>query len=415
MSTATTKPATRGPEIARSPRPKPPAAPANPLDKYLDLRAAESEDAAFAAHHRHLNRIAAHRADYQTVLVKTLAANGHPGTVTLRHSAVADARTAETADRDLPELAAALAADIAAREAALRSDLDATLDQMVRDRRVGVIDWGRKPGVCTFTFHLCRTEVETGAWKTLVGGREREMVQRHHHTRHKHHLIGAKAHPLPAPEVARPARVQALLDAIPPGVRGEVRVVDGTLISKSVDPWDEEGARWVETESIPVQTRDPAVVLGDYVLTGWTVEEVEEEQRQRRLAEAKREEERRLAEAQRERERRRAAVWSEDEDDDRPVKKAARKRAGSRDSGWAQSYSVGEVVLGTLGVLLALAVVGGLIWGVVWLVNLVVANWDAILHVLKIIGAVIVTLASFVTLGLLLWNDPEFRQWLNLD
>lgn len=404
MSTATTKPATRGPEIARSPRPKPPAAPANPLDKYPDLRAAESEDAAFAAHHRHLNRIAAHRAAYQTVLAKTLAANGHPGTVTLRHSAVADVRTAETADRDLPDLRSALAADIAAREAALRSDLDANLDQMVRDRRVGVIDWGRKPGVCTFTFHLCRTEVETGAWKTLVGGREREMVQRHHHTRHKHHLIGAKAHPLPAPEVARPARVQALLDAIPPGVRGEVRLVDGTLISKSVDPWDEEGARWVETESIPVQTRDPAVVLGDYVLTGWTVEEVEAEQHQRRLAEEKRE-----------RERRRAAVWSEDEDDDRPVRKSARKRAGARDRGWAQSYSVGEVVFGTLGVLLALAVVGGLVWGVVWLVGLIIANWDAILHVLKIIGIALLSVAGLVTLGLLVWNDPEFRKWLNLD
>lgn len=412
MSTTTTKPTTRGPEIARNPRPAPPAAPANPLDRYPDLRAAESEDAAFAAHHRHLNRIAALRADYQTALAKTLAANGHPGTVTLRHTPVADVRTAETADLALPALRSALAADVAAREAAVRSDLDAALDQMVRDRRVGVIDWGRKPGVCTFTFHLCKTEVETGAWKTLVGGREREMVQRHHHTRHKHHLIGAKAHPLPAPEVARPARVQALLDGIPPGVRGEVRIVDGTLISKSVDPWQEEGARWVETESIPVQTRDPAVVLGDYVLTGWTVEEVEAEQRQRRLAEAKREEERRWVTRHT---RETADDWPEDDDDDRPVKRVDRKRAGPRGRGWAQSYSVGDIVIGTLEVFLALAVVGGLLWGGVWLVNLVIAHWDAIRHVLKLAGIALLSLAGLVTLGLLVWNDPEFRKWLNLD
>jgi hypothetical protein len=95
-------------------------------------------------------------------------------------------------------------------------------------------------------------------------------------TRHEHHLMNVTEL---APGFARwpvPTRVEVLIVSAPSWVRPQLRIVEGTVVVERTITWEssKSATRVIDERDVPVYAPDPALVLGDFVLAGWSEEEI---------------------------------------------------------------------------------------------------------------------------------------------
>ena len=160
------------------------------------------------------------------------------------------------------------------------------LEQAAETNLVGRIEW--------LGDHACRFDFfEKERSRGLTTNRTRTV-------QHTHELIDARKARLPAYRVKQPARCKVLIRAMPVWMQKHAYIVTGTQIAANLDQVDEreepnelvETARWLTrsvrsgaqavrdsgrqigrrvnrlASSIEI-LKDPALVIGDYVLTGW--------------------------------------------------------------------------------------------------------------------------------------------------
>ena len=108
--------------------------------------------------------------------------------------------------------------------------------------------------------------------------------KRSHTRRHEHHLIEAKKHAIGDPTLSIPRKYQELVVAIPGWLRPVVRIVSGSHTCADVVEQERKAKRWLKEEVVSSRVEvyfDPAIVIDDYVLTGWGEQEIAEADRQR--------------------------------------------------------------------------------------------------------------------------------------
>lgn len=107
---------------------------------------------------------------------------------------------------------------------------------------------------------------------------------------HQHHVIHAiECRPDDA-FIHVPAFHHKIIESIPEWLQPHLALVEGTLISAQQFEIEAEEREFSSTEVVPHYHNDPALVLGQFVLTGWGPREIQEELRQRESSEAERSE-----------------------------------------------------------------------------------------------------------------------------
>ena len=98
----------------------------------------------------------------------------------------------------------------------------------------------------------------------------------HRLARHEHHALDTYVTTIANSTVVMPPNVQRLVDTIPDWLRSITRVVDGTLIRELVVEQDVRREQWNEVTSRdePVYDLEPAVIINQFVLTGWGPREI---------------------------------------------------------------------------------------------------------------------------------------------
>ena len=94
---------------------------------------------------------------------------------------------------------------------------------------------------------------------------------------HRHDIIDADLMPWPAREIRMPERVRRLLDHLPATLRPATTILSGTEIYRAATRrhiHTEHHTRVDVKDETHVFQRDPAVLIGDTVLTGWTDDEL---------------------------------------------------------------------------------------------------------------------------------------------
>jgi len=137
------------------------------------------------------------------------------------------------------------------------------LDVLLETEQVGRIEWASQ-GVCSFSFFTFNRRVRET---------HREILTESLLTWRQHHLVQATAYSLAEYSAPKPNRVSTFLAATPDWLKPFIRVVDGLLVREF-------------THEMPLgisrAVRDPALCFGDAVLLGWTMGEVNGEQRLKR-------------------------------------------------------------------------------------------------------------------------------------
>lgn len=99
------------------------------------------------------------------------------------------------------------------------------------------------------------------------------------------HLINASERKWDENGVVIPRRIMPLLDSIPEWIKPSLKVVEGTLMRELIIEQDLEDIEQLSTETTAVHTiediekweDDPALVVGPFVLAGWSDAEVQKE------------------------------------------------------------------------------------------------------------------------------------------
>jgi hypothetical protein len=169
----------------------------------------------------------------------------------------------------------------------------AALDRFASGQTVGLIEWFGDDACLFHFFSETVVQQETGQHQKR-GRKRRRRIDRgtmevtqtvthvtegtnvHRHARHEHHLMCAKA--CRPGEQVRPVPEPAwrLVQAIPPWLQPQVRIVEGDCIRERIierevrtDPWRKEQKETIrELQSVHYHV-DPAITLDCYVLTGW--------------------------------------------------------------------------------------------------------------------------------------------------
>jgi hypothetical protein len=208
----------------------------------------------------------------------------------------------------------ALFADLVRRSKRLAADSAAALRLMVEKERAGTARWPC-PDSCEYVFHTrCLTEwapaQERVSSRRIEGGTlhrtESDFQRTVRHVSHRHVLVEARKVPLPDSCVGYPERIARLIRLAPSWL--PLSVIVGTQLQERLIERD-VGAETltVVSENVVYDPVDPALAVGDVVLTAWTQVEVEEEWRQRE-SRRKVEEERRSAEEEQQRQEERQAA-----------------------------------------------------------------------------------------------------------
>jgi hypothetical protein len=95
-------------------------------------------------------------------------------------------------------------------------------------------------------------------------------------TKHEHHLMDTTER---SPQFVRwplPTRVEEWVMTTPTWLRSQLRVVEGTVILERSVTWEttQTTTRVLAERDEPVFAPDPALILGDFVLTGWSEPEM---------------------------------------------------------------------------------------------------------------------------------------------
>ena len=192
---------------------------------------------------------------------------------------------------------------------AIASQLLMSLHVLVERQVVGIIDW-YDDTACKLHFYRhivtqdqirtkatqrSSTAVNADTSRTITTEHFEQLKGRNTHSieRHEHRVVDAETR---EPDQARhliPHKHKSFLDHIPHWILKYVRILEGNLTYESI------GSRTVRVETFqskPIRTGihketlpvvrtpdelDPAILLGHFVLTGWTQREIEQEKRQR--------------------------------------------------------------------------------------------------------------------------------------
>jgi hypothetical protein len=107
-------------------------------------------------------------------------------------------------------------------------------------------------------------------------------VGRHIHrwSRHEHHVMNAFHTAIRNSKVIMPPKVQRLVNSIPEWLYDLVQIIDGEIIRERVVERDYRNDLWEDTKTrdVPIYGCEPAVIIDQYVLTGWGPREVATEQ-----------------------------------------------------------------------------------------------------------------------------------------
>ena len=174
---------------------------------------------------------------------------------------------------------------------------------------IGIIEW---PSDTTCTLHYYRhvvtqdriqsktternrTKTNDDMTRQLTVEQWQQMKGRNTFSieRHEHHVMDAEVHDPDKTHAPIPQDHQQFLNRIPTWIRKHVRVLEGKLIREEVvtavvrkESFQSKPIRQsVNEETLPAIRPtlefDPAILLGHYVLTGWTQREIEKEKHRR--------------------------------------------------------------------------------------------------------------------------------------
>lgn len=110
--------------------------------------------------------------------------------------------------------------------------------------------------------------------KTIVPGRDTYLL-----AMHEHHVFNAHETTVEKSSVVVPLVVQSYLDGVPDWLLPIHRIIGGTIANKEVREKEYWTESWEETiaEEVIVFGPDPALAIGDVVLTGWDTDDIQRE------------------------------------------------------------------------------------------------------------------------------------------
>lgn len=192
---------------------------------------------------------------------------------------------------------------------ALRNDLtkfaerfEGTLQHLVAQRLMGLVEWvGRN--TCRYHFFtevvlqendgfncaVTTTAVANSPFQQASDGSTRYLISVQHvregvsgrhvyrWARHEHHVMNAFQAAIRNSSVRIPSAVARLVECIPEWLYDSLKIIEGDIIRERVIERDYTVKNWsdVRTRDIPIFAKDPALAIDEYVLTGWTPNEVD--------------------------------------------------------------------------------------------------------------------------------------------
>lgn len=179
--------------------------------------------------------------------------------------------TAELAIRTEPEVRAGLNEGLKRAGTALAQKLKMLFDSLVEQKHVGEIQWFSST-VARFSYATSQHSDALLRQYRERGFRITERERTHVHLLHIHDIVNARRLRLGDRSIAVPARVQPIIQAIPPWLANFAEIVAGDEISSEVHEVGRKKeiireSEWAGEEI--TYRRDPALTIGCYVLAGW--------------------------------------------------------------------------------------------------------------------------------------------------
>ena len=177
----------------------------------------------------------------------------------------------------------------------LATDLFSTLDRLVNERAIGLIEW-LGDSLCRFHFfrdvviHDSQTiaseayavirDSKSGRLMTQVSEvRNQSGSNTFRISRHEHELMNAVTETIDDSSLIIPETVQLVLDSIPDWLVPMSRIVSGDCVRERIIERDLRTEEWQSTDTEVVRVYfDPAVTIGDYVLVGWSEADIHREE-----------------------------------------------------------------------------------------------------------------------------------------
>lgn len=200
-----------------------------------------------------------------------------------------------------PELLVRLRNMLAVSVSTLTANLVRTLDLLLTNEEVGLVEWFDDGPYCDCSFHYFKhlVTVKTDSISETRDIQERRQGNTIHRTttdivsfhRSKEHLVEEHVHLVVnaerrrIPEVLMPSAAVRLLNHVPDWLAPVLSVITGTLVQKDTIRYSLAQVLDVDVEKRVSETTydrprvdpDPALVLGPYVLVGWTDDVVQAE------------------------------------------------------------------------------------------------------------------------------------------
>ena len=194
---------------------------------------------------------------------------------------------AATVAKEPPVVMARLTKSLATSVFDMVESFFSAMEQLVDKEVFGLIEW-HSDSVCKFHFFRRllihqfdgqtteRTEELWDAIDDWGGSRVTTTTTtakkgRHIHEqiRHEQQLMEAAKRPLAAPDLVIPEDVQEIVDAIPEWLAPFVRVAVGECFRERIIRHTEKTEEWSQVIERAVTYFDPAITIGEFVLTGW--------------------------------------------------------------------------------------------------------------------------------------------------
>ncbi|MCY2994770.1 MAG: hypothetical protein NTY19_43950 [Planctomycetota bacterium] len=184
------------------------------------------------------------------------------------------------------------------------------LAKLVERQLFGLVEWLPNQCCCYHFFKSVVIQENEGASRRIVseewfdGGAQPDSETRpdtlgkrtieetrghgthaHRFARHEHALMNAVHTTIRNSRVVMPPQVARFVDRVPEWLYPFVEVIDGDIVRERIIEQDIKVENWADVSVYdePISGRDPGVVVGPYVLTGWGPREVQQEQGRRQM------------------------------------------------------------------------------------------------------------------------------------
>ena len=153
-------------------------------------------------------------------------------------------------------------------------DYNGTLQRLQEISVLGGHTWKSKD-VVSYTYFFAGRNRTSEEWSD-ENRRRRTTTVSDTVIRHEHQLFNADYYPLSAP-IRRPDYVNYLTDAIAPWLQPHALIIEGDMLREKVTTTTTVVSETVHEEVFPQFQWSPALVLGKYVLTGWSQKDLRPE------------------------------------------------------------------------------------------------------------------------------------------